>query len=158
MTTVESIRNQYRGINAPCTAIGKAWAGGIAFMAIAFQICCTCTTLLPMGYTANLESSLQLRRFDDKIDNKNRILPSSKCHLYAFLPTTQPVAAPGVFVLPVLMPCKNHLSVTRSSWRLPFTSLSGKAIGERWWRIWIELSRRQIKAAVSRGRLYGEKR
>ena len=105
MTTgVRSIRNQYRGINAHLHSYWQRMGGWHSFHGnhIADLLRALRAALLPMGYTADLESSLQVRRLDQPIDEQESDITIFDPHpVRPFLPTTQPVAAPGVVVLPV---------------------------------------------------------
>lgn len=100
MTTgVRSIRNQYCGINAHLHSYWQSMGGWHSFHGnhITDLLRALRAALLPMGYTADLESSLQVRRLDQPMDEQESDITIFDPHpVRPFLPTTQPVAAPGV--------------------------------------------------------------
>ncbi len=105
MTPVRSVKNQYLGINAHLHSYWQAEGGWNSFhTAYIGDLSKTLRArLLPMGYTAEIEPSLQIRRLDYPVGE-----PESDVTIYDLDPIRplQPVAAlqprSEVLVLPIL--------------------------------------------------------
>lgn len=68
MNAIHSLKNQYLGINAHLHSYWQAEGGWSSFHTthIATLTSALKSHLLPMGYTADIEQSLQIRRLDDR--------------------------------------------------------------------------------------------
>lgn len=93
MPSVRSIKNQYRGINAHLHSYWQAKGGWDAFHSnhIAVLTAALKARLLPMGYTAENQQSLQIRRFGEPAGK-----PKSDVTIYDAQPSrlTTSVATP----------------------------------------------------------------
>ena len=71
MKQIRSIKNQYRGINAHLHSLWQAKSGWSGFHArhIVHIADVLAAQLIPMGYVAEIEDSLQIRRAEGKIDH-----------------------------------------------------------------------------------------
>ncbi|MEZ4659234.1 MAG: DUF4058 family protein [Caldilineaceae bacterium] len=108
MTPVRSIKNQYRGINAHLHSYWQSAGGWHEFHAtyIIYLANTLKAILLPMGYTAAIEPSLQIRRLDAPAKAK---YPESDITIYDAepqrLPTTsrqgEQLISTGELVLPL---------------------------------------------------------
>jgi hypothetical protein len=104
MSPLRTLQNQYRGVNAHLHSYFQAMGGWQDFhTAHISDLGRTLKTLLlPMGYTAEIESSLQIRRVDD-----SPIRPASDVIIYDqnperfYHPTTTPSAQAGEQVYPI---------------------------------------------------------
>jgi hypothetical protein len=105
MTTgIRSIRNQYHGINAHLHSYWQSEGGWHSFHGnhIADLLRSLRAALLPMGYTADLESSLQVRRLDQRLDEPESDVTIFDPHpVRPFLPIDQRMHGSGVLILPV---------------------------------------------------------
>jgi hypothetical protein len=99
MTPVRSIKNQYRGINAHLHSYWQAEGGWDSFHAnhITFLTSALKAKLLPMGYTAESQQSLQIRRAGEPAGK-----PESDVTLYDsdVFRARKPYAPPGDMGLP----------------------------------------------------------
>lgn len=105
MTTgIRSIRNQYRGINAHLHSYWQGMGGWHSFHGnhIADLLRTLRAALLPMGYTADLETSLQVRRLDQPLDDPESDVTIFDPHpIRPFLPASQNISDSNLLVLPV---------------------------------------------------------
>ena len=102
---VRSIRNQYYGINAHLHSYWQSKGGWHSFHGnhIADLLRALRAALLPMGYTADLESSLQVRRLDRIVDEPESDVTIFDPHpVRPLLPSQQ--AATGIDVLVLSVP------------------------------------------------------
>jgi hypothetical protein len=104
MKPVRSVKNQYLGINAHLHSLWQAEGGWSDFHAAHITDLSKTlkAQLLPMGYTTEIEPSLQVRRADDLIGR-----PKSDVTIYDLLSvrSIQPAAAPsGVAELVLPLP------------------------------------------------------
>lgn len=103
-TSVRSIRNQYHGINAHLHSYWQSMGGWHSFHGnhIADLLRALRAALLPMGYTADLETSLQVRRLDQPLDDPESDVTIFDPHpVRPFLPASQNIADANLLVLPV---------------------------------------------------------
>ena len=99
ITGVRSIRNQYRGINAPLHSYWQSMGGWHSFHGnhIADLLRSLRAALLPMGYTADLESSLQVRRLDRTNDEPESDVTIFDPHpVRPLLPVKQRASSPDL--------------------------------------------------------------
>jgi hypothetical protein len=99
MTPVRSVKNQYRGINAHLHSYWQAEGGWDSFHAnhITYLTSALKAKLLPMGYTAESQQSLQIRRFGEPAGK-----PESDVTVYDsdLFRAWKPYAPPGDMGLP----------------------------------------------------------
>jgi hypothetical protein len=107
MNGVRSVRNQYRGINAHLHSYWQAEGGWDEFHTshIVYLSNALRSQLLPMGYTAGIEQSLQIRRADVMVSK-----PKSDVTIYDTDPThisrgstVSSIAAPVVTTIPEIV-------------------------------------------------------
>ncbi|MEM6282098.1 MAG: DUF4058 family protein [Chloroflexota bacterium] len=104
MTPIRARHNLYKGINAHLHSLWQAEGGWNGFHSshIVYLTTALKAELLPLGYTAEIESSLQIRRFDQPIGR-----PESDVLIFDTDPSrppssTQPItSSPAERVLPV---------------------------------------------------------
>ena len=105
MTTgIYTVKNQYRGINAHLHSYWQNRGGWSSFHGnhIADLLRALRATLLPMGYTADLESSLQVRRLDGPSEEAESDITVFDPHpVRPYLPTSQPANQSDLLVLSV---------------------------------------------------------
>ena len=102
---IRSIKNQYRGINAHLHSLWQAEGGWHEFHTSHIVHLATLLRmeLMPLGYTAGIEPSLQIRRLDEISETPGR--PKADVALYdthpvrPFLPVGGPVTATGQVTL-----------------------------------------------------------
>lgn len=99
-----SVKNQYHGINAHLHSYWQSMGGWASFHGnhIADLLRAMRAALLPMGYTADLESSLQVRRLDGPTDEPESDVTIFDPHpVCPFLPVESASNEDGVLVLPI---------------------------------------------------------
>lgn len=124
---IRSIRNQYRGINAHLHSYWQAMGGWSSFHGnhIADLLRALRAALRPMGYTADLESSLQVRRLDQPIDEPESAVTIFDPHpIRPFLPPQRVAPIPKCWSSRCRKFCKNRPSANMNSEPLQFTNLS----------------------------------
>jgi Protein of unknown function (DUF4058) len=94
MAVVHTIKNQYRGINAHLHSYWQHEGGWDSFHSshIVYLTSALKSKLLPMGYTAEVEQSLQIRRYDepagkpesDVIDIEEELAPYRAIGIYEY--------------------------------------------------------------------------
>lgn len=101
--TIRSIKNQYQGINAHLHSLWQAQGGWSAFHTahIGDLNKTLKALLLPMGYTTDIEPSVQIRRLEESFGS-----PEADIAIYDLSPsrpTNQtPISSTGELVLPVV--------------------------------------------------------
>lgn len=101
---IYSTVNQYHGINAHLHSYWQSMGGWASFHGnhITDLLRAMRATLLPMGYTADLESSLQVRRLDGPTEEPESDITIFDPHaVRPFLPATQSSELNDLFVLSV---------------------------------------------------------
>jgi Protein of unknown function (DUF4058) len=105
MKPISSRRNQYQGINPHLHSLWQAEGGWSQFHTAHITHLTTLmkAQLLPMGYTADLESSLQVRRLDDRVgDPQSDLLIYDRVPYREIAPTLPMWGAEGVLMTPAL--------------------------------------------------------
>ncbi len=99
MTPVRSIKNQYRGINAHLHSYWQAEGGWDSFHAnhITYLTAALKAQLLPLGYTAESQQSLQIRRFGEPAGKPESDVTLFDSDLFR---ARKPYASPGDMGLP----------------------------------------------------------
>lgn len=108
MTAVRSTKNQYRGINAHLHSYWQSRGGWNRFHGnhIADLMRLLSAELIPMGYVAELESSIQIRYLNSPDSAPESSVPESDITIYDADPVrslegnASASAAPGVLILP----------------------------------------------------------
>ena len=156
MTTgVRSIRNQYRGINAHLHSYWQSFHGNhIADLLRALR-----AVLLPMGYTADLESSLQVRRLDRTIDEPESDVTIFDSHpVRPLLPITQRISTPDLLVLPVPEALQEPPLSEREFMAIAIYKLVHRGRDQGTPVAWIELLSPSNKGGSQDAAIYREKR
>jgi hypothetical protein len=105
MNPIRSVHNLYRGINPHLHSLWQAEGGWSQFHTAHITHLTTLmkAQLLPLGYTVNVESSLQVRRLDDRMGDPQSDLLIYDLTPYRETPTAAPVwGAEGVLMTPAL--------------------------------------------------------
>lgn len=162
MQPIKTTRNQYRGINAHLHSYLLDVGGWPAFHnnLLTYTTQALKARLLPMGYTAETEQSLQIRRFDETMENISK--PRSDVSIYDMAPAQRggyapiPVPAGGEAVaLPELLNIDEEPA--------PYNAISiYESVADRRQRgelvAWIELLSPSNKPGGQDGELYHRKR
>jgi hypothetical protein len=114
MTPVQTIKNQYRGINAHLHSLWQSEGGWDAFHSvhITYLTAALKAQLLPMGYTAENQQSLQIRRFGEpagKPESDVTIYDRTPLHQSASVPALSSGAYP-LLPIPTVMTIEDELA------------------------------------------------
>jgi hypothetical protein len=117
MPSVRSVKNQYLGINAHLHSLWQAKGGWKDFHTthMVYLVAALKTELLPMGYTAGIEHSLQIRRSEYGEGRPEAdIMIYDRDPIRPFLPVGEAVAEPTVLPAPELLVDYEELSEYRA--------------------------------------------
>ncbi len=142
MAAVHTIKNQYHGINAHLHSYMQHEGGWDSFHSshIVYLTSALKSKLLPMGYTAEVENSLQIRRYDEaagRPESDVMILDTdSERVLQRTTPKSSRISAQQVLAIPDVIDIEEELSPYRAIGIYEYTTNPrdrGEPVG------WIEL-------------------